>query len=104
MNELIELKDGNYELSENALNLFISYERQIKQIKEQEDEMKQTLKKIMEEKGIKGFKNENITISYIDEFDTVRLDSKKIKELYPEIYEECCKLSHTSSSVKITLK
>lgn len=75
-----------------------------KAIEEQEKDMKDKLKIAMEKYGIKSFKTDFISITYVDGTVATTLDSKKVEKKYPKIYAECSKESPRSAYVKITLK
>lgn len=56
----------------------------------------------MEQYGVKSFKYNKLSLTYVDETTTVKIDSKQIK--YPNVYAECSKPSNVSAYVKITVK
>lgn len=84
------------------------FKKQQDAMKEQEKKLKDALMKSMEEYGIKSFKNDYVSISYIDESETESLDLKAFKEKEPELYEDLkkdyIKVRHTSAYIKITAK
>lgn len=61
---------------------------QAKQLKEQEKEIKEHLKKVMEEHEVKKIDNEFVTITYIAESETVKVDWKQVQIEEPEFYKE----------------
>lgn len=65
---------------------------------------REQLLKAMEERSIKSFENDKIKITYVAPSTRVTLDSKGVKEKYPDIYEEFSKTSETKASLRITLK
>ncbi len=86
------------------LNTLGELELQSKSIKDKQVELKADLLKAMESHGIKKWDNELMTITYIDEGTKTSLDSKKIKEELPGIFEKYSKTSNVKSSVRIKLK
>ena len=58
----------------------------------------------MEEKGITKFENEFFTLTYIKGSITTRLDTDKIKEEVPEIYEKYGKKVQSKPSLRIKIK
>lgn len=106
---------GNSEEVENAAATF--EEKQValfqsivdvienkKRLEEQEKKLKEKLKLAMEQYGVKSFKNNKLSLTYVAETTTVKIDSKQIKEKYPNVYAECSKASNVSAYVKITVK
>jgi len=77
---------------------------QKKDLEEKEKTMKAQLQKAMEQHGIKSFNNEVIKITYIAATTANSVDSKKLKEKYPEIASECSKVSNKSAYVKVEVK
>ena len=102
--ELIIVEDKKLQLNDEIIDKICNFEMQIKEIKQKQDELRAKIKKEMEEKGIKGIETDKFTINYVEEFDTIRLDQKLIKEKYPDIADECSKISHTKSQIKFSFK
>ena len=75
-----------------------------KRLEEQEKKLKEKLKLAMEQYGVKSFKNNKLSLTYVAETTTVKIDSKQVKEKYPDVYAECSKPSNVSAYVKITVK
>ena len=77
---------------------------QVKEAKQKQDELKGALLQEMESRGLKSFEKGNLKITYVAPSTRTTLDSKAIKEKYPEIYEENAKTTDVKASLKITLK
>jgi len=75
-----------------------------KQIEAQEKELKDKLKQAMEQFGIKKFESDILNITYVPEGTQSKVDTTKLKKLYPDIAEECTKVSKTSAYIKVTVK
>lgn len=73
-------------------------------IETQEKTLKEKLKTAMEEFAIKKFEKNNLTLTYIATTTATSVDSKKLKENYPDIFVECSKTSNKSAYVKVTVK
>ena len=69
-----------------------------------EKEMREQLQAAMDAYDIKSFENEVIKITYIEESTRNTVDSKKLKDQMPEIYEKFTKSSAVKAFVKIELK
>lgn len=75
-----------------------------KALEEQEADLKAKLKDAMEKCNIKKFESDILNITYVAETTSTSVDSKKLKEKHPAIYEECSKTSKKSAYVKVTVK
>jgi len=72
-------------------------------IEKQEKEMREALKKSMEEHNVKSYADDTIEITYIEETTRETIDSKRLKIKYPQIADECTKVSSVKPSVRIKL-
>lgn len=77
---------------------------QKKKIDAYEKELKDKLKKAMEQYGIKKFSSDVLEITYVPDGIRTTINGAKLKKLHPEIAEECSKVSKTSAYVKVTVK
>lgn len=77
---------------------------QKKKLDEQEKLMRKKLLEAMETHGIKKFENEYISFTYVAPTTKTTVDSTKLKKKYPDIAEECSKVSNVSASVRISVK
>lgn len=80
------------------------FERQLKVIKEQEDELRQAILNEMEEKNIIKLETDDLVITYVAPTDRETLDSKSLKADMPEIYDEYVKISPVKSSIRIKVR
>ena len=79
-------------------------ETQKKTIAEKNAEIREKLKLAMEEKGITGYDNDYLSITYVAPYTKTTVDSKLLKEKYEDIYNECSKTSEVKSSIRIKVK
>lgn len=96
--------NGEFTINQEIIDKLNLFEKQIKEIKLKQEEIREAIKKEMENRNIIGIKTDNININYVDEYDQIRIDNKMLREKYPEIANECSKLTHINSTIKITLK
>lgn len=75
-----------------------------KDLEEKEKSLKSQLKDAMERNSVKSFSNDVLKITYIAATKAVSIDSKVLKEKYPQIAAECSKSSNKSAYVKVELK
>jgi hypothetical protein len=100
----VEVFDEKGELSVNISDVLAFYEKKIKEIELAQKEYKEKIQQAMEERGIKKFENEFITITYIEPTTRVTLDSKKLKEEEPDTYIKYVNQSEVKASVRIKVK
>lgn len=74
------------------------------EIKEKVDALKSGLYDLMEQYNVKSWKGKKVSITRVLPSVSVSVDSKKLKESYPDIYKECVKQSKRKGSLKITVK
>ena len=77
---------------------------QKKQLEEQEKQLKEKLQKAMEDYGVKKFESDVLNITYVAATTSTSIDSTKLKKKYPDIAEECSKVSNKSAYVKVVIK
>lgn len=98
-------------IEERELQELIEAEELIKRIEYQKKlaeesakEMREKLLKAMEENGITKWEDERVILTRIESVTKKTVDSKKLKEKYPEAYEDCLKDQITKAYARITLK
>lgn len=104
MNNIIERKDSDVALSEEVCEKIVSLEKQAKEIKKQQDNMKAEILDAMQKNGIIKIDNEFLNIAFIPEHATERFDSKKFREENPDVYDLYAKISKVKPSIRITVK
>ena len=73
-------------------------------LEEQDKTMRKQLEAAMEQYGVKSFENDILKITYTEPTTRTSVDSAKLKDKYPSVYEECSKTSAVKGSVRITVK
>lgn len=103
-NEMVEYKNGAITVAQEICKRIAEFERKALEIEMAKKEIKEQLKKVMEEHGISTFENEYIKVTYKKPSVRTTVDSKKLKEELPEIYNEYTKTSNVSSSISLEVK
>lgn len=67
-----------------------------------EEELRDTLRMLMEKHGVTSIENELFTVQFIGASVRNRFDSKEFKKDHPELYEEYMTESNVKSHVKMT--
>lgn len=102
-----EFRKNSLELSElesKISNAIYDLKKQYDAIELRNNDIKEQLKQAMEDNGIKKYENEFLAITYVAPTTRKTVDSKKLKELHQDIYEECSKVSDVKSSLRIKFK
>ena len=104
MNNIIERKDSDIALSEEVCEKIVSLEKQAKEIKKQQDNMKAEILDAMQKYGVLKLDNEFLKIVFVPEHDAERFDSKTFKVENPDVYDMYVKISKVKSSIRIMVK
>lgn len=104
MNNLIIVKDGVAILDPAVADRVAEFERNMKAIKAAEDELKESILKEMEDKGILSIKTEQMTVSYVGGSDREQFDSKKLRADDPDLFDRYVRMVPVKSSIRIKLK
>ena len=104
MNNIIQRTGSEVTFSEEVCEKIISLEKQAKEIKKQQDSMKNEILDAMQKYGILKFENGFLKIAFIPEHDAEKFDSKTFKEENPDVYDMYAKISKVKPSIRITVK
>lgn len=105
MTNLIKIdNNGTAVLDGNVTKKIAEFETQIKAIKKQEEELKQSILEAMKENGVIKIDNDHLTINFVAGHDQERFDTKTFKEENKMIYDEYIKIIHVKDSVRIKVK
>ena len=104
MNNIIQRTGSDVTFSEEVCERIISLEKQAKEIKKQQDIMKNEILDAMQKYGVLKFDNEFLKIAFIPEHDAEELDSKTFKEENPDVYDMYVKITKVKPSIRITVK
>ena len=100
----VDVDDNQIQQIAELEQIIKDLDSRVKEAKQKQDELKGALLQEMESRGLKSFEKGNLKITYVAPSTRTTLDSKAIKEKYPEIYEENAKTTDVKASLKITLK
>lgn len=104
MTNLIKVENGTAVLDGDVSKKIADFEKQIKAIKKQEDDLKAQIIEAMKNNGIIKIDNDHLMINYVAGHDQERFDSKTFKEENKLIYDEYVKIVHVKDSVRIKVK
>ena len=102
--ELIKIENGISLLDIEVSNKISEFEKQIKELKVQEDELKRNILNEMEEKGLLKLETDSLIISYVVPTERETFDSKSFRESNPDLYDDYVNFSPVKSSIRIKVK
>jgi hypothetical protein len=107
---LVELNERQVQFAENGqlslvvVDFIVEIEKQIAELKAEQEAYRELLTEWMGTNGVEKIDNDKLSIAYIPEGSKVSLDSKVVREKYEEVYQECVRKSTVKPYIKITLK
>lgn len=104
MNELIKLENGTALLNHETAIQIAEFEKQMKFLKEKEDELKTAVLGEMENKGIIKLETPELDITYVAPSDREVFDSKNFRKSHPDLYDEFCRMTSVKSSIRLKVK
>ena len=99
--ELIKIENNVVVANEELVNAALEIKFLEEKLKAKKDALTLELLEEMKAKDIKKIETDDVIISYIDETERETLDSKKLREEYPDVYDECIKFTKVKASVRI---
>lgn len=104
----IHFKDESLQLfqqeTSSILTQLAQAEDTYKKLSEQRDKLKAQLLEAMDKYSLDKWENDKFSITYVKGGTTTTIDSKKVKELYPDIFQECSKISNRKASIRFNVK
>ena len=79
------------------------FSERLEGMRTRDGEMREAIKVAMRDNFAKKFENDLIAITYVAPTTRTSIDTKKLKEEKPEIWEEYSKTSEVKDSVRITI-
>lgn len=102
--ELIKIENEVGVLDKETSIKIAEFEKAIKEIKDKEDELKQSILNEMESKNIIKLETDDLMINYIAPSERETLDSKRLREEQPDLYDEYVKFTPVKSSIRLKVK
>lgn len=104
MNELIKIENDKGLLDPLVAEKIVKFEKAMKQLKKQEDDLKDAILKEMEAKNIIKLDTDDLAITYVASTDRETFDSKKFKEEHQDLYDEYVKMTPVKPSIRLKVK
>ena len=102
MNELVKIENNEIIVKKGTIEQLKNFYELKAKMDIMEKELKQGLKEVMEEKGVKKFIVNGLCASIKDSTTRTTIDSKRLKEECPDIYKEYSKTTNVASSITLT--
>lgn len=102
--EIIEYNGDVPQLAQEISEKIAEFEKTIKELKKQEDELKEKIKQAFEDNGVLKLENDLLNITYVESYDKEALDTKRLRAEIPEIYDEYVKITPVKASIRIKAK
>ena len=104
MNELVRVEDGKIIVAEEFTKEYAEFQKKVLEMDLKAKEVKEALKESMEKYNIPSYEDNFIKVTYRKPSTRTTVDSKKLKEELPDIYEEYSKTTNVASSVSVEAK
>jgi hypothetical protein len=79
-------------------------EEKYKKLDEDRKKLKVKLKEEMDRYNINKWENDNFSVTYIVATERSKLDSKEVKEKFPDVFHICSHLSPVAASIRFKVK
>lgn len=81
-----------------------TYERTIKALKEEEDQLKAAILSAMEAYSVIKLETGDVAINYVAQTDRETFDSKAFKADFPDLYDGYIKMTPVKASLRVKVK
>lgn len=102
--ELIKVENNTALLNRSISLRIAELENKLKEIQEQEKELKEAILLEMQNKNIIKLETSEIAITYVDETTREDFDKKLFREQNPDLYDAYVKISTVKPSIRIKVK
>lgn len=76
-------------------------QKKLTTLKEQDAKVREEIKSAMEKHDVKKFETDTVTITYVAPSERVGIDTKKLKEEQPKVWDKYSKVTQVKSSIRI---
>lgn len=104
MNEIVKIENNQIIVAEQKIEQIIAFEKEKARMDMQEKELKEALKTAMEKVGIDKFSVKGLCANIKKATVRKSIDTKRLKEEAPDVYEAYLKESPVASSITLTFE
>jgi hypothetical protein len=87
---------------QSAEELLVLAEMRYQEAKKNAEHFREELAQTFERQGIKSWEYGGMKFTYVEPVDRISVDSRKLKDKYPIVYNDCQKLSKTKGYIRVT--
>ena len=104
--ELVKVENGQVVVAQEIVNQIVNFKKEMLKMELLEKQLKEEIKEAMEKNNITKWESPDgrLKVTYRSATTRTSLDSKKLKEELPDIYEEYSKTSEVASSISISVE
>jgi predicted phage-related endonuclease len=102
--ELVKVENGQVVVAQEIVNQIVNFKKEMLKMELLEKQLKEEIKEAMEKNNVTSLEFGELKIKYRSATTRTSLDSKKLKEELPDIYEEYSKTSKVASSISISVE
>lgn len=102
--ELVKVENGQIVVAQEIINQIVEFEKEKLKMDLIQKELKDKLKEAMENNNVTKLEFGELKVSYRNASTRTSIDSKRLKEELPDIYDEYSKTSNVSSSISISVE
>lgn len=103
MNEIVKIKNGEITVAEEIVNKIIEFNKAKKEMEYQEKLLKEELMNAMDSLDIKKFIINGLSATIKEGSTRTTIDSKRLKEECPDIYEAYSKTTEVKPTLILTV-
>ncbi len=102
--QFIETSKEIQTIENNISNAIAVFQKDLEEKRNQEETLKKSIKEVMIRDGIKKFENDVISLTYVAATTRTSIDTARLKEEDPEMWNNYSKTSEVSDSIRIKIK
>ena len=102
--EIITIENDVPTLTADIEKMIATLDAEEKRIKAQKDMYRCELLEAMEKYNIKSIATDTVSVTYKDAYDKETLDTKRLREEHPDIYDEYIKFTTYKPSITVKVK
>ena len=102
--ELVKVENGEIVVAQEIVNQIVNFKKEMLKMELLEKQLKEEIKEAMEKNNVTSLEFGELKIKYRSASTRTNIDSKRLKEELPDIYEEYSKTSEVASSISISVE
>jgi predicted phage-related endonuclease len=102
--ELVKVENGEIVVAQEIVNQIVNFKKEMLKMELLEKQLKEEIKEAMEKNNVTSLEFGELKIKYRSASTRTSIDSKRLKEELPDIYDEYSKISNVSSSISISVE